>query len=186
MAENGSAAMAEVPGATPAPSDPLTSAPAPATGEPPADDVLGEAGKRALEAERTARAAAEREVKKLRDEKLSADERREARIKELEAENAAAEARARSATLRADAFTAASALGFRNPSIAIRLIDQTAVVYGEDGSPKNITALLQVVAKSDPYLVTGSTNDFGGGPRGPAPTGTPDMNAVIRRRARGH
>jgi hypothetical protein len=81
---------------------------------------------------------------------------------------------------------AATRLGFRSPDVAYRLIDRAEIEFAEDGSPKNIEKLLKAVLEREPYLAkpTGS-GDFGGGNRGPTPSGQPDMNTLLRRAARG-
>ena len=179
------------PGATPSQTPPAdasaTPPPAvPATGGPAnGEDALGDAGKRALQAERSRAEAAEKELKKLKDANLSADERKDQRIAELERENAQEKLLRQGATLRAEAYATAQRLGFRAPDIAYRLLDPAEVVYAEDGSPKNLSTLLQAVVKEHPYLAGGTAADAGLGPRGAPPSAAGDMNAAIRRAA-GH
>ena len=178
-------------GATPAQTPPTDPAP-PATGAPPtppADDTLGDAGKRALDAERDARREAEKrakaaevELKKLQDAGLSDQERKDARLAELEREIATERLLRQEATLRAETYSTAQRLGFRAPEIAYRLLSPSEVVYAEDGTPKNVQALLQTVIKDHPYLASGTT-DYGGGPRGTPPTAVSSMNAAIRKAA---
>lgn len=165
----------------------------PQVGETPAAPAADEPAAPALDPAVLARelASARREAAgyrtKLRtyEERDKTDAEKSAdRIAELERENAELRTTGQQAALRSETYAVASRLGFRNPSIAFRMIDPASVSYAEDGSPRNVAALLEQVVKADPYLTT-ATTDFGGGPRGAPPAGE-DMNELIRRRARGH
>lgn len=113
---------------------------------------------------------------------LSEVERLQRERETLAAENSTLKAE-RQARALADAATAtARRLGFRNPDLAHRLIDHSALVLDDEGKPKNLDSLLGEVAKANPYLINGTT-DFGGGPRGGAATPNNDVNTMIRRAA---
>lgn len=116
--------------------------------------------------------------------KLSAEERLTKQVSDLEKKLADAELRDQERTVRLATFESAQRLGFRNPELAFRLLDRAAVQYAEDGTPRNVEALLSQLAKDNAYLVN-QTTDFGGGPRGQT-AGKGDMNAYIRRVASGH
>jgi len=160
----------------------------PASGEQP--DGLGDAGKKALDAERDARQEAERklseqsrELQKFKDAQLSEDERKDKRIKELEAENASLLTERQRGRVERAAIAAARKEGFWDPDLAYALIDEGRVQFDESGQPKNIEALVKAIAADKPKLINGSSApDFGGGHRGGAAAGA-DMNALIRRGA---
>jgi hypothetical protein len=191
-------------GATPAPgtgSAPASGAPPakpgsqaapPATGDEPAGDGLA----RAIEAERAQRRDAEKQLrdagfvkqgdKWVNTAQMSEIEKRDARIKELEDQTAGAAAREQERNLRVAAIEAATTLKFRNPSLAWRLLDIADVKFEDDGTPKNVEALLKKIAEAEPYLVSASGSDFGGGNRGKTPgQATPSMDELLRAAARG-
>jgi hypothetical protein len=116
---------------------------------------------------------------------MSEIEKREARIKELENEQAGASARERERNLRVAAIESATTLKFRNPSLAWRLLDPAEVKYEDDGTPKNVESLLKKIAEAEPYLVSASGSDFGGGNRGKTPGQAPSMDELLRAAARG-
>lgn len=176
-------------GATPAeqgatPETPETSTTAATAEEAP----LGAEGIAALRREREQREAAERanrklaaELKAYQDKDKTESERNAERIAELERTNSELVAKRREDALRLAASAEARKLGFRNPDIAHRLVAGT-VEFDDSGTPKNLDRLLADIAKSEPYLVNGTT-DFGGGPRGSAPATGQNMNDAIRRAA---
>jgi hypothetical protein len=176
-------------GATPAQATTAQAAAPPATGT----DALGDGGKAALEAERTARRDAENRAKKAereRDELKRAGmtdlEAAQTRVKELEANEAATAAEKVDMRIRMSALEAATTLKFRNPALAHRLLDRSEVKFEEDGvTPRNVETLLKKIAEAEPYLVQGASQDFGGGARGKTPGQGPDMDALLRAAARG-
>lgn len=159
---------------------------APQAGDPePAEPTLDPAVlARELASARREAAGYRTKLRAYEDRDKTDAEKSTERIAELERENAELRVATQSASLRSETLAVATRLGFRNPAIAYRLIDPAAVTYADDGSPRNVPALLAQVAKEDPYL-TSATTDFGGGPRGTPALGE-DMNELIRRKARGH
>lgn len=113
-------------------------------------------------------------------------EKHKKKIEELEASNAALLTQGQERAVRLTAVEVAARLGFRNPEVAYRLLDRSAIEYDEDGMPKNLEALLQALLATDSYLAKAqASGDFGGGNRGPTPNTTPDMNTLLRRAAKG-
>lgn len=161
--------------------------------QPPTGSADGEGGTgpdvaaltRELAAVRREAAGYRTKLKTFEDADKSANEKANERIVELEAERDALAAARREDTLRLAASAAARKLGFRNPDLAYRLVASGSVEYDDAGQPKNVEKLLDEVAKGDPYLVQ-SSGDWGGGPRGTAPSVAGDMNTLIRQRAGRH
>ena len=123
------------------------------------------------------------DLRKVTDAQLSESERLQRRVTELEAEREATSVRDRERAIRLAALEAAAKLGFRDPHLAVRLVDPSAVEVSDDGTPKNVERLLADVLARSPYLARpGAPADFGGGVRGSGPSGT-DMNRLIRRAA---
>jgi hypothetical protein len=123
------------------------------------------------------------DLRKVTDAQLSESERLQRRVTELEQERAESAARDRERAIRLAALEAAAKLGFRDPDLAVRLVDPTAVEVSDEGTPRNVERLLTDVLARSPYLARpGAPADFGGGVRGSAPAGT-DMNRLIRRAA---
>jgi cell wall-associated NlpC family hydrolase len=161
----------------------------PAMGE--SEPTLGDAGKRAIDAERTARRdaeqrakAAEEELKKLRDASLSDSERRDKRLAELERAQASFEIERQDWRLRDAVTRTAMRLGYADPTDAVALVDRAAVEFDDAGSPKNVDRLLTDLLKAKPHLA-GGTRPFGsfdGGARGQPVTGK-DMNTLLRQAA---
>lgn len=171
----------------------------PPTNDPPKNDPpqsdpddLGEAGKRALAAEREARAAAETrakdaeaKVKEFEQAKLSETERLQAQAKEheqgkLEAQQALAGERFSRAVERA-----AGRYGYLDPEDAVHLIDRDAVKRDDEGKPdsQSLEAALKRLAEAKPHLVGRRPNGSGdGGARTSSPAGG-DMNSLIRQAA---
>lgn len=157
-------------GATPAQTTP------PPTGEPPAPntstqpatgaDGLGEAGKRALEAERTARSAAERRantaedaLKRMQEASLSDSEKRDKRLAELERQEANWQRERQDLLLRNAVQAQAVRLGFLDPTDAYGLLDRSAIEFEDDGAPKNLDSVLATLLKAKPHLAAnGSVN----------------------------
>jgi hypothetical protein len=123
------------------------------------------------------------DLRKVTDAQLSESERLQRRVTELEAEREAIATRDRERAIRLAALEAAARLGFRDPDLAVRLVDPASVETKDDGTPRNVERLLAEVLARSPYLGRpGASADFGGGQRGTGPSGT-DMNSLIRRAA---
>lgn len=147
-----------------------------------------------LRKERTARKAAERELKPLRTFKQQQDDaaktdqqKRDEELASLRDRLSAAEQKERTYALR-DAIEEAIA-GEQVALVAplprlLRLIDADDVQWTERGEPKNAAALLKGLIKSDAYLFAprrGASGDGRAGRSGEA-IGT-SMNDMIRQRA---
>lgn len=164
--------------------------PAPKDDKP--DEPLGDAGKRALDAEREARKEAEARAKAAEKlaretsndrEKAIADARAEARREILEEANGR--------LLRAE-VKAAAAGRFANPEVAVKLLDLSAFKVADDGSvdTKALAAAIDKLLTDEPYLsakpgpVSGSAD--GGRQGDAAPAAKPTMNELIRAAAKGN
>lgn len=121
---------------------------------------------------------------KAEEAKLSETERLTKRAADLERELADRDRAIQERTVLARTVEAAARLGFRNPELAYRLLDQAELDFGEDGQPKNVEKLLRALLDKEPYLAKAS-GDFGGGNRGTTPNTTPDMNDLLRAAVRG-
>lgn len=159
--------------------------------EAPSDD-LGDAGKKALAAERAAAKAAEKrakalesELEKLRLENASAEEKAIAAAKAEGRTEALTVSNAR--LLRAEVKAAASGV-LQDPDDAVRLLDLDQFEVDDDGEvdTKAITAAVERLAKSKPYLAVGAKpTALPGG--GATPSQGFSMDDLIRRKAgRGH
>lgn len=155
------AAVGATPTQTPSQEQERPAGQEPATGNGRSgDDPLGEPGKRALEAERAARRdaedrfkAAQKELDDLKTASLSAEEKRSKRLAELEQEQSQWAIERQELVLRGEVASAAARLGFSDPGDALRLLDRTALNFAPDGSPQNLEAQLQGLAKAKPYLL---------------------------------
>jgi hypothetical protein len=145
----------------------------------------------ALRKERDRARGLEKEVKPLRTFKAEREqaERTEAekvaaRIAELEGRVSTAQARERTYALRDAIEEAVSVekLALAAPvGRVLRLIDADAVEYAEDGTPKNATALLKGLVKSDPYLFAARRAALGDGGAGREGGVGHNINDQIRR-----
>lgn len=92
--------------------------------------------------------------------------------------------KATQANVRSAITDAAAEMGFRNPRLAYRLIDEDDIEI-EDGEPQNLTRLLKKVLKADPYLANGNGGGDGGQGNGSRnrPSQKTDMNSMIRQMA---
>lgn len=178
-------------GATPSQTpEPTTAAPAtPATGEP---EALGEAGTRALAAERKRANDAEKASKAL-----------QARIEELEnatrsdtdkaiaqaKKDGAAEVTERfHAQVRRAEVKAALTAGGINPAfldLATKADEFASLPVDDDGAVKGLNEAVEAFKKAMPDMFrTTAKPDFGGGPRGTPPSNTPTMNELLRAASR--
>jgi hypothetical protein len=155
-----------------------------------ADQQLGDAGKAALDRERSARRdaerqakAAQRELEQLRQQSMSDAEKAVAKAKEEGKAEALTTANGR--LVKAEVRVAAA--GKIDPALAVRLLDLEQFKVDDDGEVDNkaIARAIDQLLKEHPNLAAngrpGGSAD--GGPRGgPGPM---DMNALIRSRMRG-
>ena len=161
----------------------------PAPGDPGYPDGLGDAGKKALDAERAARRAADQAAKDAAAKLKAAQDEIARRDAEglSDAEKAIAEARKEAADKAReevtgeyeqrllDARVLAKAAGkLADATDATRLIDLTGLERDTDGqvSDKTIDAAIASLVKNKPYLATGATPGPGsgdGGARGGRP-----------------
>lgn len=173
--------------ADPAPPTP----PVDPTVTPPADDGLGEAGKKALNDERSARKAAEKaakdareELEQLRTAGLSDTEKKIAEAKADGRKTALVEANQR--ILRSEIRSAAAGK-LADPADAAALLGDLDQFLDKDGEPdtKAITSAIDALVKAKPYLASA-----GSGPKplpggGAKPSNGFSINDDIRARARG-
>ncbi len=161
------------------------------TAAPAEDDGLGDAGKKALAAERAAAKAAEKrakaaeaELEKVRLANASAEEKAIAAAKAEGRTEALATANVR--LVRAEVKAAAGGV-LQDPEDAVRLLDLTEFEVDDDGEvdTKAITAAVRRLAESKPYLAVGAKpTALPGG--GATPSQGFSMDDLIRRKARGH
>lgn len=176
-----------VEGATPSQTaDPTNAAPTPpATGDP---EALGEAGTRALAAERKRANEAEKSAKALQSrldelENASKSETDKA-IAQARKEGATeALAKANERVRRSEVRAALTAAGV-NPAVldlASRADEFAALKVDDDGEVEGLTEAVEAFRKTMPDLFKVAPRpDFGGGPRGTTPTSAPSMNELLR------
>jgi hypothetical protein len=154
------------------------------------DEDLGDAGKRALEAERKARRNAERAAKAAQAELEAA---REASLSETERAIAQAARDARTAAytefnsrlVKAEARAIATGR-LADPSDVAAFIDLSTIEVDEDGTvdTKAISKAIDDLIKTKPYLAAQRVGgDVDGGARGKPSAVTGDMNSLIRQAA---
>jgi hypothetical protein len=95
---------------------------------------------------------------------LSDKDRYEKKISDLQAKLAEEQTKRQEQIARADIRSTARELGLK-PELALRLIDPSAIEFGEDGDPKNVAALLRTAA--DEYGITMSASSSNGQPQQP-------------------
>lgn len=118
-------------------------------------------------------------------------EQRDARIRELEEENRSHAWNLARLDLRETAGAVASELGFRNPALAHRLVDDAAI--NDDGTidKDRVAKDLRDALKSDPYLGTGggaeggAGRDGGGGAGGGGDTFNDQLRSQLRNKRGG-
>lgn len=166
MAETSTAgAMPAAAGATSAQSTPAAdAAPGPATGTAeaePAEASLGDAGQRALAAERkTAKDAtrradeAEKALKAFQDAAMTESEKRDRRLAELEVQAAEWQKERADLRLAMSVERGAAVIGFIDPAEALALLDRGELeVDPVTGDARNVDAVLRHLAKARPHLV---------------------------------
>jgi hypothetical protein len=197
MTDNASAgATPAAGGATPpqTPAQPAPATPAAATTSATGDDDgLGDAGKRALRAERDRASAAERErddlkrrFEELENSSKSEHEKALAQAKRDGATEVAE--RYQAAIRRSEVRAALTAAGV--PATLIDLASRAdgfaALKVSDQGEVQGLDEALEAFRKATPDLFAKAPAtpprpaDFGGGPRGTPATGGRDMNTLIR------
>lgn len=119
------------------------------------------------------------QVSQFQQANMTEQERAQARIRELEQQVSAQQTAAQEARLEASVTATANRLGFRNPGLAVNLLNRQAVEFDADGKPTNVEALLAEIAKAEPYLLRGQGGADGGQGREDSGTGK-SMNDLIR------
>lgn len=120
------------------------------------------------------RAATEAELKQIRDKDLPALEKATRDL--AEAQKQAEEAKeALKRTRLENAFITDNKYEWENPRTALKLADLSKVEVDDDGTVRNLTAALDALAKSDPYLLKKKADDGddGDGGNGKGSTGAP-------------
>lgn len=196
MTEPSAGATPVVTGATPAqtpatPAAPTTGTPAePATGYP---DDLGDAGKKALDAERKRAEVAEKalkaasdELEKVRTANQSDHERAIDQAKKDGATEVLAKAQAQVRRSEVRAALLAAGIGANVLDLAAKADAFTELKVTDDGDVAGLDQAVADFKKSMPDLFKpaapngGRPVDFGGGPRGTPPGAGRDMNTLIR------
>ncbi len=154
------------------------------------DDQLGDAGKAALDAERSARKAAEKELKDLRTRLTALEDKDKSDVDRitgerdrLKADLDAREARLRDLAVTTALTTAATKAGARYPELIVQRISADATL-DDDLNVKNTDALITAAKKDYPDLfrvVDGGAD--GGKGRESNANGTGNMNDFVRRQA---
>lgn len=186
-------------GDPPNPPAPPAPPPPPAPTAPPAptggggDEPLRDEGKRALEAERAARAAAEREAKAAQTELETLRKRTQTEEeKAIEAARAEGrsevEAKANARIVRAEVAAVAGGK-LADPTDAPLHLDLAQFEVAEDGSVdrKAMAAAIDALVKEKPYLAAKPTHpggNAGGGPQGGGDGNGQTVDDWIRQQAR--
>lgn len=183
-------------GATPV-QTPATPAPTPTTTpDASATDVdgLGEAGRRALKAERDARAAAEKQrdeaQRRFEDLENASKSDHEKALAQAKRDGAAEVATRYQDAIRRSEVRAAliqAGLAVNLVDLASRSDQFTELRVTDAGAVQGLDAAIEAFRKATPELFAKPTAprspDFGGGPRGAPATDGTDMNTIIRRAA---
>jgi hypothetical protein len=173
------------------PDAPTTEAPASTEPAPGGQDDLGDAGKRALVEERSARASAEKTARALQKElealRAGAMSEQEKAIEKARAEARSETLSAANRRILAAEVKAAAASRLADPADAVRFLDLEQFHVDEDGNvdQKSIARALKELLEAKPYLAAGASKPSGsadGGPRGATPPQSPSevMNQWLR------
>lgn len=130
--------------------------------------------------------ALDKELKQLRSQGLSDEERK--RLQEQEAALTNAKAKEKSLILRYEIAARAPKLGIVDPELAVMLIERSPdVTVDDDGKVTGLDDALKALVKERPHLVQRVASADGGAGTGgrPATGGKATMNDIIRGRARG-
>ena len=109
------------------------------------------------------RQKAEKELEKIREEKLSADEKKDLKLTEEKNRADAAEAKLKDSNLNSMIVSYASTLGFQDLDV-VKLIARKELDDGEEVSKEDVKSVIDSIAKEKSYLLGGSeTTDVGKG-----------------------
>ncbi len=159
----------------------------------PTDEVLKEAGRKAIQAEREARRAAqekvrtlEAELEALKTKDLPEGERIKAENARLKEKLDLLEKEQKDQEVRFEVTRLAAKLGIVDTDVALLLLQRDeAIEFDKEGRPTNVEAALKVLVKDKPYLtraVSGGA-DAGAGTRAGGATPGANMNDLLRRAA---
>ena len=109
------------------------------------------------------RQKAEKELEKIREEKLTADEKKDLRIKELEKEKEESNSKLKQTNIDSMIVSYASTLGFQDLDV-VKLIARKELDDEEEISEADVKSVIDSIAKEKKYLLGGSeTTDVGKG-----------------------
>lgn len=129
-------------------------------------------------------AEAKKALKAQNDSTLSETQKLQQQVEELTKKLDEKDRKAARSAFRDLVSDTAKDLGFKNPALAHRLIDEADVEYDDD-KPVNIKRLLKGILKDEPYLAGANGNGDGGAgqAKGQRPGQKTDMNAILRQSA---
>lgn len=129
-------------------------------------DVLSDKEKKAIgESKKYQKRAqkAEKELDKIREEKLSADEKKDLKIKQLQDDKLEADRKLRDSNLDSLILNYASTLGFQDLDV-VKLIALKELDDEDEVTKEDVEAVIDSIAKDKAYLLGGSdTTDVGKG-----------------------
>jgi len=109
------------------------------------------------------RQKAEKELEKIREEKLSADEKKDLKIKKLEEEKLESDQKLKAGNLDSMITNYASTLGFQDLDV-VKLIALKDLADEEEVTEADVKSVIDSIAKDKPYLLGGSdTTKVGAG-----------------------
>jgi hypothetical protein len=114
----------------------------------------------------------EEREKAVQEAALTDTQKAQKRVVELEQAQAAAQKVHQERVIRYEVMLKASGLNVIEPDAAVKLMDWGGLEFAEDGTPKNVEAVLKKLIKEKPYLVranSGLGTPAGREPRPPAP-----------------
>lgn len=194
MAEDGQGATPTTSGATPDQTGTKQPQTPPAGTEPdPSDEVLKEAGRKAIAAEREARKAVEAKLKEtqaaleaLQTKDLPESERIKAENARLKESLEALKKAQQEQEVRFEVTRLAAKMGIVDTDVALLLLEkEESVEYDKEGRPTNVEAALKSLVKEKPYLTraVAAGADAGAGTRSGGAAPGQNMNDLIRRAA---
>jgi hypothetical protein len=171
---------------TPEPRPTPQTPPPPTAGEPDADGMVTDAGRKALEKERTRAAEAERKLVELQRASQSETERAITDAKSAGEREATERFTAAIRTSEVRSALTAAGVDASLIDIATRADQFASLEVTEKGEVKGLAAAVADLKKSTPALFSKSSKpngDAGLGPRGAPVSPNDDMNTLIRRAA---